>query len=97
MQPLTLDLSSVNPSLAMPVEKAMSPDLSRVTMTKGICGGRPVIRGTRIRVMDILDMLAEGVSWDTILADFPNINEADIAAALAYGAKATDQRIAEIA
>jgi uncharacterized protein (DUF433 family) len=81
----------------MPVEKATSPDLSRVTTNNDVCGGRPVIRGTRIRVMDILDMLAEGVARETILADFPSLSDADISAALAYGARATDHRVIEIA
>ena len=81
----------------MIIEKAPSPDLSRVVANLGVCGGRPVIRGTRIRVMDILDMMAEGVSRETILADFPSLSDADISAALAYGARATDHRVIEIA
>ncbi|MGO9474509.1 MAG: DUF433 domain-containing protein [Rhodomicrobium sp.] len=58
------------------------PDESRITSNPVPCGGRPCIRGMRIRVSDILEMLAEGVSTETILAGFPDIEPEDISAAL---------------
>ena len=61
-----------------------------------ICGGRPHIRGTRVRVSDLLDMLADGVSPSEILADYPYLREADLKAALAYGAAASAHRIVRI-
>lgn len=60
--------------------------LERITMEAEKCGGRPCIRGLRVRVTDILGMLAEGVSHDEILHDFPYLELDDIKAALAYAA-----------
>jgi uncharacterized protein (DUF433 family) len=56
--------------------------LTRITQTPGQCGGRPCIRGMRIRVSDILEMLAENVSISEILEDFPDLELADIQACL---------------
>ncbi len=58
--------------------------LDRITVEPGKCGGRPCIRGLRIRVSDVLDMFAGGATPDEILADFPYLERDDIAAALAY-------------
>ena len=58
--------------------------LDRITVEPGKCGGRPCIRGLRVRVSDVLDMLAGGSTPDEILADFPYLEREDIAAALAY-------------
>lgn len=64
--------------------------LTRITQTPGQCGGRPCIRGMRIRVSDILEMLAENVSATEILEDFPDLEPADIQACLLFAAKRTD-------
>jgi uncharacterized protein (DUF433 family) len=56
--------------------------LQRITQTPGLCGGKPCIRGMRIRASDILEMLAENVSASEILADFPDLEAADIQACL---------------
>lgn len=64
--------------------------LTRITQTPGQCGGRPCIRGMRIRVVDILEMLAENVSATEILADFPDLEPADIQACLLFAARRTD-------
>ncbi len=63
------------------------PDEARITFNPAQCGGRPCIRGMRIRVSDILEMLAEGVSAENILADFPDLEPEDISAALRFAAK----------
>ncbi len=60
--------------------------LERITVEPGKCGGRPCIRGLRVRVTDILGMLAGGASHEEILRDFPYLESADIRAALAYAA-----------
>ena len=60
----------------------IDPLLHRITSNPDICGGRACIRGMRIRVTDILDMLAEGVSVETILTDFPDLEADDIKACL---------------
>lgn len=62
----------------------------RIAIDPAICGGRPCIRGTRVRVCDILELLAEGVPQSEILADYPYLSEADLRAALAYGAIASE-------
>jgi uncharacterized protein (DUF433 family) len=67
--------------------------LERISIDPKICGGRPCIRGTRMRVSDIVEMLALGATRAEILEDFPYLAEDDIAAALAYAAQATDHRI----
>lgn len=64
----------------------MSDLLSRITISPDQCGGRPYIRGLRIRVQDVLDMLAGGASNEQILADFPYLEPDDIRASLAYAA-----------
>ena len=58
--------------------------LSRITITPGVLGGRPCVRGLRISVMDILDMLADGASRVDILESYEDLEDADISAALAY-------------
>ena len=59
----------------------------RITFNPNQCGGRPCIRGMRIRVEDILGMLASGISQDEILSDFPDLEPDDIRASLAYAAR----------
>lgn len=66
----------------------MSDLLARVTIDPAQCGGRPCLRGTRMRVQDVLDMLAGGASAEEILADFPYLEPDDIRASLAYAAAA---------
>jgi uncharacterized protein (DUF433 family) len=66
----------------------------RVTVDPTVCFGKPTIRGMRIRVSDVLSMLAGGMSAGQILADYPYLEAEDITAAIAYAAKTTDQRLA---
>ena len=58
--------------------------IQRITVEKGKCGGRPCIRGMRIRVIDIIGFLAAGMSKEEILEDFPDLEEDDILAACEY-------------
>jgi uncharacterized protein (DUF433 family) len=67
--------------------------LKRVTVDPERCGSRPTIRGMRIRVSDVLDMLATGETAETILTEYPYLEADDLKAALLYGARATDHRI----
>ncbi len=69
----------------------MSELLSRITSRPGQFGGQPCIRGIRMRVVDILDMLAGGTSPEEILADFPFLEMDDIRAAAAYASKVIQQ------
>lgn len=56
--------------------------LERITVNPAQCGGRPCIRGMRIRVSDVLDLLGAGVEADEILLDYPDLQREDIDAAL---------------
>ncbi|HEY5046898.1 MAG TPA: DUF433 domain-containing protein [Rhizomicrobium sp.] len=64
----------------------MAELLSRITIRPEQCHGRPCIRGMRIRVSDVLEMLASGSSEKEILTDFPDLEADDIRACLAYAA-----------
>jgi uncharacterized protein (DUF433 family) len=64
--------------------------LQRITIEAGKCGGRPCIRGKRIRVTDVLELLAAGASADEILADYPSLEREDILAAIDYAAHQVD-------
>ena len=67
--------------------------LDRITIDPEQCGGRPCIRGMRIRVKDILDLLAAGVAQETILRDYPYLEPVDIQAALEYAAVQADHPV----
>lgn len=67
--------------------------LERITIEPGKCGGRPCLRGLRIRVMDVLDLLSHGASHAEILEDFPELEEDDIRAALAWAAAQAGHRV----
>ena len=64
--------------------------LDRITIEPGKCGGRPCIRGMRIRVNDILEMLGDGVDLSEILTDFPDLERDDILACLQFAARRSD-------
>lgn len=61
--------------------------VERITIDSEICGGRPTIRGMRIRVQDVLELLAAGVSEQEILSDYPDLQIEDIRASIAYAAR----------
>ncbi len=67
--------------------------MARITFNPLQCGGRPCIRGMRIRVKDVLDLIAAGVSEAEILADYPDLEPEDILAALEYAAHQTDHLV----
>jgi uncharacterized protein (DUF433 family) len=62
----------------------------RITFNPKQCGGHHCIRGMRIRVTDLLEMLGEGVSVDEIFADFPDLEREDIQACLKFAARSSD-------
>ena len=70
---------------------------TRITADPQTCGGRPCIRGLRVRVKDILEMLAGGSTRQEILGDYPYLEDEDITAALEFAARATDHPIFTIA
>jgi uncharacterized protein (DUF433 family) len=64
--------------------------LNRVELNPRVCNGRPVIRGTRIPVSVILEQIAEGDLWETVLANYPELAREDIQAAVLYARETLD-------
>lgn len=64
--------------------------LARITINPAQCGGRPCIRGMRVRVKDLLELLAAGVSPEGILQDYPYLEKEDIQAVLEFAAAQSD-------
>jgi uncharacterized protein (DUF433 family) len=71
----------------------MANFLHRISINPHVCFGKPCIRGTRIWVSLILDFLANGMSENDILEEYPQLTHEDILAAIAYGAEAARERI----
>ena len=61
--------------------------IDRITIDPAVCGGRPCMRGIRIRVKDVLDLLAAGTAREEIFADFPYLESEEITAALEFAAR----------
>ncbi len=72
-------------------------EIHRISIDPDKCGGRPCIRSLRIRVKDILDLLASGASHAEILEDYSELEEADIIAALQYAALQRDHPVLSVA
>lgn len=68
-------------------------ELHRITFNPNQCGGRPCIRGMRIRVKDVLDMLAGGAAPAEILESYPDLEREDIQASLEYAAAQVDHAV----
>jgi uncharacterized protein (DUF433 family) len=71
----------------------MSNPLDRISIDPAICGGKPCIKGTRIWVSLVLDLLASGTTEAELLADYPGLTHDDVLAAIAYGAEAARERV----
>jgi uncharacterized protein (DUF433 family) len=67
--------------------------LERITINSEQCGGRPCIRGMRIRVMDVLDLYAAGLSSEQILVELPDLESEDLRAALHYASRRLDHPV----
>jgi uncharacterized protein (DUF433 family) len=72
---------------------SMSNLMDRITVNPEVCGSRPCIRGLRVRVKDILDMLAGGANRAEILEDYPYLENDDITAALEFASRAVDHPV----
>jgi len=75
----------------------MNPLLKRILVDPNVCFGKPCIRGTRIWVSLILDFLANGMTNEEVLAEYPQLAKEDIQAAIAYGAEMSRERFVEVA
>ncbi len=71
----------------------MSDLLARITMNPDQCGGRACVRGMRIRVIDVLDLLAAGLSRERVLEELPDLEPEDISAALVYASRRLDHPV----
>ncbi len=67
--------------------------LVRITIDDAQCGGRPCIRGMRIRVTDILELLSAGATVEEILQDYPGLEREDILASIEYAAHQADHAV----
>ena len=74
----------------------MKPLLERISINPAVCFGKPCIRGTRIWVSLILDLLADGMTIEEILTEYPQLCDEDIRAAIAYGAEMARERYVEL-
>jgi len=74
----------------------MNPLLQRISVDPNVCFGKPCIRGTRIWVSFLLDLIANGMSIEETLSEYPQLDEDDIRAAIAYGAEMARERYVEI-
>ncbi len=70
-----------------------SSDLSRISVVPGQRADQPCIRGLRVTVWDVLDMLASGMTEDEILEDFPYLEKADFPAVYAYASQSGRERL----
>ena len=68
--------------------------LKRITTNRNQCGGRPCVRGMRIRVSDVLDLLASGLSANDVLKELPDLEADDIKACLVYASQSGDSSAA---
>ncbi len=71
----------------------MTKIADRITVDPEQCGGRPCVRGMRIRVVDVLDLLAHGLSHQEILEELPDLTKDDIAACLRFARQRIDHPV----
>ena len=67
--------------------------VERITVDKNQCGGRPCIRGMRIRVSDVLELLANGLTQDEVLEEMPDLEREDIHACLRFAGQRFDHPV----
>lgn len=79
---------------AAPARQRQNVDfLERITVDPEQCGGKPCIRGLRVRLKDVLEMLGSGMTEADILAEFPYLESGDLRAAQLYAARLTDHTV----
>ena len=67
--------------------------LGRIVVNQKVMSGKPVVKGTRITVEHVLKLLAQGLSFDEILRDYPHLSREDVAAVLLYAAKVAGEEV----
>lgn len=71
----------------------MEPLLARITVDANVCHGKPTIRGSRLLVATILDLLSAGATYAELIEEYPNLQEADIRACFAYATRMVDFQV----
>jgi uncharacterized protein (DUF433 family) len=71
----------------------MADPNARITVNPEQCGGRPCVRGMRIRVSDVLDLLASGLNLEQVLEELPNLEPEDVAACLRFASRRIDHPV----
>jgi uncharacterized protein (DUF433 family) len=74
----------------------MNTLLERISIDPEVCGGKPCIRGTRIWVTLVLDLLADGMTEPELVAEYPQLAHEDVLAAIAYGAETARERFVPV-
>ena len=74
----------------------MNPLLQRISIDPEICGGKPCIKGMRIWVSLVLDLLADGMTEAQLVSEYPQLAHEDVLAAIAYGAEASRERFVPV-
>jgi uncharacterized protein (DUF433 family) len=72
-------------------EQSMTPTTERITINVLQCGGKPCVRGMRIRVSDVLDLLAAGLTAEQVIDELPDLEPADVTACLRYASVRTSR------
>jgi uncharacterized protein (DUF433 family) len=67
--------------------------MDRITVNPDQCGGRPCVRGMRIRVVDVLDLLASGLSTEQVVEELPDLEPADVAACRRFASRRLDHLV----
>lgn len=67
--------------------------IERITVNPRQCGGRPCVRGMRIRVTDVLDLLASGLTYEQVLEELPDLEPEDIEACLRFASRRIDHPV----
>jgi uncharacterized protein (DUF433 family) len=80
----------VYPETEVPTVAALA---DRITVNPDQCGGRPCVRGLRIRVTDVLDLLASGLSLEQVLEELPDLELEDVSACLRFASRRLDHPI----
>jgi uncharacterized protein (DUF433 family) len=91
-------VSEAEPDITIvPKRKTDEALLDRIASDPDVCGGRPCIKGTRMRVVDIVEAIAHGATQEELLRDFDYLSAEDISAALLYAAHASNHRVVQTA
>lgn len=74
----------------------MAEVVDRITVDQEECGGRPCVRGMRIRVSDVLDLLANGFSPEEIIEEMPDLETEDVYASLRFASRSLDHPVSSV-